>query len=59
MDHNRNEDISHDEDDLVGMGDERPRGTDKLANARNNKDVNRSRDGFKGRSGEPSGGSGQ
>lgn len=59
MDRNRNDDIRHDDADLGGMGDERPRDTEKHANARNNKDVRRGRDGFSGRAGEPSGGSGR
>ena len=59
MDRNRNEDIDHGGDDLVGMGDERPRATEKKDNARNNKVIRRGSDTFAAsRSGEPSGGSG-
>lgn len=59
MDNNRNEPVDHAQDDLVGIGGERPRSTDKTANARTNKDIRRGRRPFSGRAGEPSGGSGR
>jgi|GEM_PF-5758909 len=58
MDRNRNEDITPEDTDLAGVGEDRGRGTDKLAPDRTDNGVQRGRDGFKGRSGEPSGGSG-
>jgi hypothetical protein len=58
MDRNRNDDITPEDTELSGVGNDVPRETDKFANARNNKDVAHGRDGFKGRSGEASGGSG-
>lgn len=58
MDHNRNEDITPEDTDLAGVGQDRPRGSDKMAPDRSDSDDERGRDGFKGRAGEPSGGSG-
>ncbi len=52
MDRNRNEDITPEDTDLAGTGQERGRDTDKLAPDRTDSGVQRGRDGFKGRAGE-------
>jgi hypothetical protein len=52
MDRNRNEDITPEDTELAGMGDDRERTAGKQDSGRTNSDIERGRDGFKGRAGE-------
>jgi hypothetical protein len=52
MDRNRNETITPDDTELAGVGESRERTAGKQESGRTDSDIERGRDGFKGRAGE-------
>jgi hypothetical protein len=52
MDRNRNETITPEDTELSGVGESRERTAGKQDSGRTNSDIERGRDGFKGRAGE-------
>ena len=52
MDNNRNERLTPEDTELAGVGESRERTAGKQDSGRTNSDIERGRDGFKGRAGE-------
>ena len=52
MDRNRNERLTPEDIDLAGVGEQRERTAGKQDSGRTNSDIERGRDGMKGRAGE-------
>ena len=52
MDKNRNERLTPEDTELAGVGESRERTAGKQDSGRTNSDIERGRDGFKGRAGE-------
>lgn len=52
MDNNRNERLTPEDSELAGVGESRERTAGKQDSGRTNSDIERGRDGFKGRAGE-------